>query len=135
MNEGRLRPVALLAGGLATRLRPITETIPKALVEVAGKPFVVHQIELLRRNGITRLVLCVGYLGEMIREVLGDGSAYNVHVDYSFDGPKLLGTAGALKKALPLLGGSVFVPYRAPDLASRYPALYDNFLAPHQPAP
>src|SRR5258708_37935588 len=101
MNEGRLRPVALLAGGLATRLRPITETIPKTLVEVVGKPFVVHQIELLRRNGITRLVLCVGYLGEMIRDVLGDGSAYGIHVDYSFDGPKLLGTAGGAQNAPP----------------------------------
>ncbi len=134
MNEGRLPPVALLAGGLATRLRPITETIPKALVEVAGKPFVVHQIELLRRNGITRLVLCVGYLGEMIREVLGDGSAYNVHVDYSFDGPKLLGTAGALKKALPLLGESFFVLYGDSYLDCDYRAIYETFRASMQPA-
>ena len=65
---------ATLAGGLATRLRPITEKIPKALVEVAGKPFLDHQIELLRRNGLTELVVCVGHLGEMIRDRYGDGS-------------------------------------------------------------
>lgn len=134
MAGGELPSVALLAGGLATRLRPITETIPKALVEVAGKPFVVHQIELLRRNGIARLVLCVGYLGEMIREVLGDGSAYGVRVDYSFDGPKLLGTAGALKKALPLLGDSFFVLYGDSYLDCDYRAIYRAFRASGQPA-
>ena len=75
-NEGALRvslPVAILAGGLATRLRPVTETIPKSLVEVAGRPFAEHQLEWLRRQGIDRVVFCVAYRGEMIREALGDG--------------------------------------------------------------
>jgi N-acetyl-alpha-D-muramate 1-phosphate uridylyltransferase len=119
--------LALLAGGLATRLRPITETIPKALVEVAGKPFVVHQIELLRRHGITKVVLCVGYLGEMIRETLGNGSAYGVNVRYSFDGPRLLGTAGALKQALPLLGDKFFILYGDSYLDCDYRAIYAAF--------
>ena len=66
-------PVAILAGGLATRLRPITKTIPKALVEVAGKPFIERQLEYLRDQGITKIVLCIGYLGEMIRDVVGSG--------------------------------------------------------------
>ena len=86
-------PVAILAGGLATRLRPITEKIPKSLVPVAGKPFLAHQLELLRSRGIRRAVLCVGYLGEMIQRDFGDGEQFGVKLDYSFDGDKLLATA------------------------------------------
>ena len=104
-------PVAILAGGLATRLRPITEKIPKVLVNVAGKPFLAHQLELLRREGITRAVLCLGHLGEMVQREFGDGSAHGVRLDYSFDGPVLLGTGGALKRALPKLAGEFFVLY------------------------
>ena len=104
-------PVAILAGGLATRLRPITETIPKVLVPVAGEPFLAHQLRLLREQGITRVVLCLGYLGEMVQREFGDGSAHGVQLDYSFDGPVLLGTGGALKLALPKLGAQFFVLY------------------------
>jgi NDP-sugar pyrophosphorylase family protein len=106
-----MHPVAILAGGLATRLRPITEKIPKVLVSVAGRPFLAHQLELLKRQGITRAVLCLGHLGEMVREQFGDGSAHGVRLEYSFDGPVLLGTGGALKQALPLLGEKFFVLY------------------------
>ena len=94
-------PVALLAGGMATRLRPITEKIPKLLVEVAGEPFFSHQLRLLKKNGLTKIVLCVGYLGDMIFEQYGDGAKWGVQIEYSFDGPKLLGTGGALIRALP----------------------------------
>ena len=104
-------PVAILAGGLATRLRPLTETIPKSLVEINGEPFVRHQLRLLRANGILRVVMCVSYLGEQVRDSVGDGHEFGLHVDYSFDGPVLLGTAGALKRAAPLLGESFFVLY------------------------
>jgi NDP-sugar pyrophosphorylase family protein len=104
-------PVAILAGGLATRLRPITEKIPKLLVEVADEPFFSHQIRLLKKSGLTRLILCVGYLGERIVEQYGDGSKWGVKIDYSFDGPQLLGTGGALIKALPLLGDAFYVLY------------------------
>ena len=104
-------PVAILAGGLATRLRPVTETVPKSLVEIAGEPFLWHQLRLLRANGVERAVLCVGHLGERIRESVGHGEAFGLRVDYSFDGPTLLGTAGALKQALPLLGEAFFVLY------------------------
>src|SRR5215216_612376 len=93
-------PVAILAGGLATRLRPITEKIPKSLVPVAGRPFLAHQLDLLRSRGIRRAVLCVGHLGEMIQRDFGDGSAHGVALGYSFDGPKLLGTGGAIQQAL-----------------------------------
>jgi NDP-sugar pyrophosphorylase family protein len=104
-------PVAILAGGLATRLRPLTETIPKSLVEVNGEPFLWHQLRLLRENGIDRVVLCVSHLGEQVRDSVGDGRKFGVHIDYSFDGPTLLGTAGALQRAQPLLGESFFVLY------------------------
>ncbi len=103
--------VAILAGGLATRLRPITQTIPKALVEVAGKPFIVWQLEYLRGQGLQQVVLCVGYLGEMIQDLVGTGERFGLQVSYSPDGSTLLGTGGALKKALPLLGGHFFVLY------------------------
>jgi NDP-sugar pyrophosphorylase family protein len=104
-------PVAILAGGLATRLRPITQVIPKALIEVAGKPFIAHQLEYLRQQSITSVVLCIGYLGEMIQEVVGNGSHWNMEVTYSLDGPVLLGTGGALKQALPVLGERFFILY------------------------
>jgi NDP-sugar pyrophosphorylase family protein len=104
-------PVAILAGGLATRLRPITEAIPKSLIEVAGKPFICHQLDYLRKQGINSVVLCIGFLGEMIQEVVGNGSRWDMHVSYSIDGPALLGTGGALRQALPLLKEHFFILY------------------------
>lgn len=104
-------PVAILAGGLATRLHPITQAIPKSLIEVAGKPFIDHQLEYLRKQGITSVVLCIGHLGEMIQELVGDGSRWNMQVRYSQDGSALLGTGGALRQALPMLGRQFFVLY------------------------
>ena len=120
-------PVAILAGGLATRLRPITEKIPKSLVPVAGKPFLAHQLELLKSRGVKRAVLCVGYLGEMIRRDFGDGEQFGVKLDYSFDGDKLLGTGGAIKRALPLLGDEFFVLYGDSYLPVDYAPIADFF--------
>jgi N-acetyl-alpha-D-muramate 1-phosphate uridylyltransferase len=111
MPDAAPLPVAILAGGLAMRLRPITERIPKVLIPVAGKPFLAHQLALLHQQGITRAVLCLGHLGDMVQREFGDGSAHGVKLDYSFDGPRLLGTGGALKRALPLLGEKFFVLY------------------------
>ena len=104
-------PVAILAGGLATRMHPVTQTIPKSLIEVAGRPFIEHQLELLRAEGVKQVVLCVGHLGEMIEAHVGDGSRFGLSVRYSFDGEKLLGTGGALRRALPHLGQDFFVLY------------------------
>jgi NDP-sugar pyrophosphorylase family protein len=120
-------PVAILAGGLATRLRPITEKIPKSLIPVAGKPFLAHQVELLHSRGIRRAVLCLGHLGEMIQRDFGDGSAYGVKLEYSFDGPKLLGTGGAIKRALPLLGREFFVLYGDSYLPLQYTPVAEFF--------
>jgi N-acetyl-alpha-D-muramate 1-phosphate uridylyltransferase len=122
-------PVAILAGGLATRLRPLTETIPKSLVEINGEPFLWHQLRLLRANGIDRVVMCVSYLGELVRDSAGDGRDFGLHVDYSFDGSSLLGTAGALKRAQPLLGESFFVLYGDSYLPIDLAAVEAAFLA------
>jgi len=103
-------PVAILAGGLATRLRPITEKIPKSLVPVAGEPFLAHQLKLLHARGIRHAVLCVGHLGEMIERDFS-GEKFGVKLDYSFDGKKLLGTGGAIKRASPKLGEEFFILY------------------------
>lgn len=127
-------PVAILAGGLATRLRPMTETIPKSLIGVAGAPFIAHQLRLLRREGIKRVVLCAGYRGEMIREFVGDGFAFDLEVAYSFDGDKLLGTGGALRRALPVLGKTFFVLYGDSYLDIDYGAVLSAFNRERAPA-
>jgi NDP-sugar pyrophosphorylase family protein len=119
-------PVAILAGGLATRLRPITEKIPKSLVPVADRPFLAHQLESLYAQGIRHAVLCVGYLGEMIQRDFGD-EKFGVKLDYSFDGPKLLGTGGAIKRAMPLLGDEFFVLYGDSYLPVDYAPIADFF--------
>jgi NDP-sugar pyrophosphorylase family protein len=126
-------PVAILAGGMATRLRPITENIPKLLVEVAGEPFFTHQIRLLKKAGLTHLVLCVGYLGERIIEQFGDGSTWGVKIEYSFDGPRLLGTGGALIQALPKLGEAFYVLYGDSYLPIDYLAVGQSFIDSGRP--
>jgi NDP-sugar pyrophosphorylase family protein len=127
-------PVAILAGGLATRLRPITQTIPKAIVDVAGKPFIERQLDYLRTEGITHVVLCVGHLGEMIEEVVGTGAHLGLTVSYSYDGSQLLGTGGALKKALPLLSDHFFILYGDSYLPITYHKVQDSYERCGRPA-
>lgn len=127
-------PVAILAGGLATRLHPVTQTIPKSLIEVAGRPFIDHQLELLRAEGIQNVVLCVGYLGEMIKTHVGNGGRFGLSVRYSFDGEKLLGTGGALRRALPLLGPEFFVLYGDSYLEIDYAAVQAAYRGSAKPA-
>jgi NDP-sugar pyrophosphorylase family protein len=120
-------PAAILAGGLATRLRPITATIPKALVEVAGRPFIDHQLGLLRANGIRQVVLCLGYLGGQVEQHLGNGSAFGMALRYSYDGDRLLGTGGALRRALPLLDEVFWVMYGDSFMDIDYRAVLADF--------
>jgi NDP-sugar pyrophosphorylase family protein len=127
-------PVAILAGGLATRLRPITEKIPKSLVAVAGEPFMSHQLRMLRAQGITRAVCCIGHLGEMIEAEYGDGAEWGIELSYSYDGPKPLGTGGALFQALPKLGDAFFVLYGDSYLPIDYRAVESTWRASGQPA-
>jgi NDP-sugar pyrophosphorylase family protein len=122
-------PVAILAGGLGTRLYPLTERIPKALVEINGEPFLAHQLRLLRARGIERVVLCIGQHGERIREYAGDGARFGLAVDYSCDGAALLGTAGAVRNALPLLGDAFFVVYGDSYLPCSYRDVAEAFRA------
>jgi NDP-sugar pyrophosphorylase family protein len=111
LRDDEMPPLALLAGGMATRLGAVTERIPKSLLEVAGEPFVVHQLRLLVSQGITDVVMCCGHLGRMIEDFVGDGAEFGCRVRYSQDGSQLLGTGGAIRKALPLLGARFLVMY------------------------
>jgi NDP-sugar pyrophosphorylase family protein len=127
-------PIVILAGGLATRLLPLTEKIPKSLIEVAGHPFLEHQIVRLRKNGITEIFLCVGYLGEMIEQLFGSGQQFGVSLSYSYDGPKLLGTGGAIKKLLPKLPEDFLVLYGDAYLPIDYQAVAAHFRTKRMPA-
>jgi N-acetyl-alpha-D-muramate 1-phosphate uridylyltransferase len=127
-------PVVILAGGLSTRLRPLTEKIPKALVDVAGKPFILRQLQYLHKQDIKSVVLCLGHLGEQVEALVGDGSNMGLEVRYSWDGPCLLGTGGALKKALPLLGEIFFVYYGDSYLPINFKAVERTFVAIGKPA-
>ena len=126
-------PLAILAGGLATRLKPLTEQVPKSMIEVGGQPFIAHQLRLLSSAGVDRVVMCVGYLGEMIQEFAGDGRRFGLHVNYSPDGPMLRGTAGAVRNALPMLGEQFLVLYGDSYLPCDYRAVEQAFLGSGQP--
>lgn len=102
-------PVAILAGGLATRIHPLTKNLPKALLHIAGRPFIFHQLELLRHQGAERVVLCLGHLAAQVVAAVGNGRQFGLSIQFSFDGNQLLGTGGALKQALPLLGDRFLV--------------------------
>jgi MurNAc alpha-1-phosphate uridylyltransferase len=104
-------PVAILAGGLGTRLGEVTEMMPKILVEIGGRPFAEYQVEWLQSQGIVHVVFCLGHLGERVVAALGDGQRWGMRFDFVMDGPTLLGTGGALRQALPYLGDRFFVLY------------------------
>jgi MurNAc alpha-1-phosphate uridylyltransferase len=121
-------PVALLAGGLSTRLRPITATIPKSMVRVAGEPFIAHQLRLLARQGVQEVVICCGFLGEQIEDFVKTGSQFGCYVSYSYDGTPLKGTGGAIKQALARLGDHFFVLYGDSYLPIEFRPVYEEFL-------
>ena len=114
----------ILAGGLATRLRPLTDDIPKSMIRVNGRPFLEYQLELLRENGVHDIVLCVGHLSRMIEAYFGDGDRFGVNISYSDEGENLLGTAGALKRAEPLLENQFFLLYGDSYLPFDYQAIW-----------
>jgi MurNAc alpha-1-phosphate uridylyltransferase len=123
----QLFPAVILAGGLATRLRPLTETIPKALLDINGEPFIAHQLRLLKSKGISEVVICMGYLGEQVVSFVGKGENFGIKVVYSQDGNSLRGTAGAIKKAVPLLPESFFVLYGDSYLDTNYSAVQKTY--------
>ncbi|MBI4887702.1 MAG: nucleotidyltransferase family protein [Acidobacteria bacterium] len=127
-------PVAILAGGAATRLGDLARHTPKSLVDIAGQPFIAHQLALLRRHGLADIVLCVGHLGAAIEAAVGDGAPHGVRVRYSYDGAVPLGTGGALRRALPLLGDAFFVLYGDSYLECDYLAVARAFATSGRPA-
>jgi len=127
-------PVAILAGGLATRMRPMTQTIPKALIDVAGEPFLRRQLRYLSAQGVVDVVLCVGYLSEQIEAEFADGAALGLRLRYVRDGEKLLGTGGALRGALGLLGDSFFVLYGDSFLPIQFAPVLTAFFQSRMPA-
>lgn len=131
--SGALPPVAVLAGGLATRLGRRADGVPKALVQVAGRPFLAHQLDQLAGQGIGRVVLCVGHLGDRIEAAFG-GCWAGMDLVYSHDGPALAGTLGALRRAAPLLGPRFFVLYGDTYLRVDYRAFSTAWAASGRPA-
>jgi NDP-sugar pyrophosphorylase family protein len=128
-----LLPVCVLAGGLGTRLGETSRTLPKALVPVAGEPFVFHQLRLLSQNGAARIVLCVGHLGELIERAVG-GTRFGLEIVYSYDSPSLDGTLGAIRHAGPLLGDRFLVLYGDTYLPIDYREAQRRWLASGLPA-
>ena len=129
------RPVAILVWRSGpTRLRPLTETIPKSLVPVAGRPFIEHQLAALKRQGVRRVVICAGFLGESIARRAAMALCTGLHIDYSFDGPRQLGTGGAIRNALPLLGDTFIVMYGDSYLDIDLPDAVSTFRSSGKPA-
>jgi len=129
-----LPPVAILAGGLGTRLGAVAAEIPKGMMPVNGRPFLAHVMDLLARNGAGRIVICRGHLGEVIEQGLGDGSAFGLEIAYSDEGPVPIGTGGALRQALPLLGDRFLVMYGDTYLRVDYAAIAEAHLRSGLPA-
>lgn len=128
LSRTRLPTVCILAGGRGTRLGEAVQELPKPLLEVAGQPFLVHQLRLLRSYGARRIVLSVGYLGNQVERALGDGSEHGMELRYVYDGPELAGTAGAVRRCLPELGPDFMVMYGDTYLRIDYGAVYQAFL-------
>lgn len=123
-----LPPLAILAGGLATRMLPVTEALPKSLIPVRGEPFLAHQLRLAHRQGFREAVLCVGHFGEQIERYLTDHGSFGVDVAYSYDGEARRGTGGALRQALSKLPETFFVLYGDSYLDIEAAPVYDAFL-------
>ncbi len=102
---------AIIAGGRGTRLAPLTNDMPKPMIPVNGKPFLEYELSLLKSNGITDFVICLGYLGNLIQEYFGNGDKFGIRIDYCYDGDKPMDVIGALKRAEPLLHDRFFMTY------------------------
>ena len=117
----------ILAGGLGTRVQSRIGPGPKSMLLIREKPFLEYQLNLLRKNGIREILLCVGYLSELIEQHFGDGKNFGVKLTYSYEKEKLLGTGGALRNALPLLEESFYLLYGDSYLEISFPEVYHSF--------
>jgi len=121
--------IVVVAGGLATRMRPYTDSTPKCMLDLNGKPLIAHQLEYFRDHGYTDFIFCIGHLAEQVVEFFGDGSSMGVRIEYSQE-DALLGTAGSVKKAEALLEGSEdFIVYYGDNLAGMD---FDRFVSFHK---
>ncbi|MDR1395980.1 MAG: NTP transferase domain-containing protein [Deltaproteobacteria bacterium] len=127
-------PILILAGGLGTRLGDLTQKCPKALMEAAGEPFICHQLRLLKRNDLRKVIICAGYLGGQIEEAVGSGQKFGLDISYSYDYPRLLGTGGAVRQAARNLAGPFLVTYGDSYLDIDYQAVIQAFNASPCPA-
>ncbi len=130
----KLFPIVILAGGLASRLGLLSESIPKSLILIDEEPFIAHQLHLLKNQGFEKVILCIGYLGDLIQNYVKNGKQFGLSVTYSKDGDKLLGTAGALYKASLLLDEDFFVLYGDSYLMIDYKATQEAFEKQNKPA-
>ncbi|MFH0878143.1 MAG: sugar phosphate nucleotidyltransferase [Lentisphaerota bacterium] len=122
--------VVILAGGMGTRIKSVAGNLPKILLPVAGRPFLEHQLELLAKHGLRDVVYCVGYGGDQVEQLAGDGSRYGFTLRYAQEDPAcLMGTGGALLNALPLLQSSFLVLYGDSYLPTDYRRLVHAFQA------
>jgi NDP-sugar pyrophosphorylase family protein len=128
-TEVKLPPIAVLCGGLGTRLWPLTEKIPKSMLEMAGEPFIAWQLRLLAAAGFRDVVLLCGYLGEQIEQFAGDGKQFGLKVRYCHDGEKPLGTGGAVRRALPILGSTFMTIYGDSYCPTDYRRIYSAYLS------
>jgi len=126
----------VLAGGLGTRLDPVTRTVPKCLIPVAGRPFAHWQLEWLASQEVTDVVYSIGHLGDQVRAAVGDGTRFGVSVRYVEDGPRRRGTAGAVRLAVDegALGEQFFVLYGDSWLSISLPAVARAYDAAGRPA-
>jgi NDP-sugar pyrophosphorylase family protein len=124
-----MRPVAVLAGGLGTRLGDLATRVPKLLVDVNGRPFAEHQLDWMRDQGVTHVVYCLGHLGEQVATALGDGGRWGMRFEFVMDGPTLLGTGGALRRAMPSRANEFFVLYGDSLLTCDLPAIESAYEA------
>lgn len=121
-------PVVILAGGLATRLHPVTETVPKSMLLINGKPFVYYQLKLLNEKGIQKVHFCLGHLGEMVEGYVKANFTDSFDLSFSYDGNPLLGTGGAVVKAFPFLPDTFFITYGDSYLDINYQQIYDVYI-------
>jgi NDP-sugar pyrophosphorylase family protein len=127
--------IVILAGGLGTRLQSVAPNTPKAMVRVAGIPFIDHQLALLKRNGLEDILLCTGHFGEQIESHVGNGSSFGVRVQYSREQPdNLLGTGGALVNAVPFLREQFMLTYGDSYLPVDFQAMVDWYKNQRFPA-
>jgi NDP-sugar pyrophosphorylase family protein len=122
-------PVVILAGGLAIRLRPITEKIPKSLIEINGEPFVIHQLKLLEKKGFKKIHFCLGFLGDQVEDVVRKSAFYKrLSISFSYDGETLLGTGGTIRKIINELPEYFFITYGDSYLDVDFRGIQKSFL-------